>query len=410
MLKDDEQKVMDWIAAQHDAMVDLATEWSSINSGSENLDGLEAMLKAVKSRFEPLDVSATTIPVEPRYKIDSAGNEVAVPLGRALSLTKRPDADLQVLLCGHLDTVFGIDHPFQTVTELDSNTLNGPGITDLKGGLVLMATALEACEVHGACSNIGWQVLLNADEEVGSPGSAPLLASSAKGKTVGLIFEPSLADGTFVSARLGSAYYTVVAHGRGAHAGRDYASGRSALNAIARVLIAAEKLNSDRLIVNTGSIEGGGPCNVVPSFALCRINIRIADASDADNFAQDLQAIVEEIAGDGITLEVHGALSRPPKPFDEPTQQLFEAIKTCGSELGLSAKWKPGGGVCDGNNFAAAGLPTIDTLGVRGGGIHTTDEYILLDSLVERAQLVALFLMRLAKGEITIEKPASTRT
>ena len=150
-------------------------------------------------------------------------------------------------------------------------------------------------------------------------------------------------------------------------------------------------------------IQGGGPVNVVPDLASCRFNVRVTTPDGQRAFEEGLKRLSEEINRiDGISLELHGRFTRPPKPLDAKTLKLLEQVAACGRDLGLSLQWRPTGGACDGNNLAAAGLTTIDSLGVTGGDIHSSDEYTLLDSLAERAKLTALLLMKLAAGEIEI--------
>ena len=152
-----------------------------------------------------------------------------------------------------------------------------------------------------------------------------------------------------------------------------------------------------------GHVQGGGPVNVVPDLAECRFNVRVLTREDQTTFEDRLKCLAAEINRiDGISLELHGRFTRPPKPLDGKTLKLLEQVAACGRDLGLSLRWRSTGGACDGNNLAAAGLTTIDSLGVTGGDIHSPEEYVLLDSLVERAKLTALLLMKLAAGEIAV--------
>jgi hypothetical protein len=145
------------------------------------------------------------------------------------------------------------------------------------------------------------------------------------------------------------------------------------------------------------ALHGGEAFNVVPDLAVLRLNARVATAADADWLAARLGEIVAETdAADGLTAALHGGFHCPPKPFDEPTRDLFDRVRACGKLLDLTLTAEPTGGVCDGNKLAAAGLPTIDTLGVRGGRIHSPEEYLVVASLVERAKLTALVLADLA--------------
>lgn len=225
-------------------------------------------------------------------------------------------------------------------------------------------------------------------------GSRDLIAQHAKGHDVGLVFEPSFPDGSIVSARKGSANFTIIARGKAAHAGRDFHLGDNAITKIARFAIEAEALTDDskEITVNIGHIEGGGPVNIVPDLAVCRLNVRMREDKDLKMVKGKLKELAEKYA-----VELTQDSERPPKPFDEKTQQLFAAFKECAAEFGMELKWSPSGGVCDGNTLAGAGLPTIDTLGMVGGGIHTPKEYAELGSLKERAKLLALFLMHFAK-------------
>jgi glutamate carboxypeptidase len=394
---------LDWIDAQHDAMVQRVLAWSRINSGSLNLAGLEAMGAALADAFAPFDGDTETLVLAPLEEVDAGGNPVPVPLGKALRIRKRPDAPLKVLLSGHMDTVFGVDHPFQTPVRVDDNTLNGPGVADLKGGLVVMLTALQALERSPYAEKVGWEVLLNPDEEIGSPGSAPLLEQSARRNHLGLVYEPALADGTLAGARKGSGNFTAVVRGKAAHAGREYHLGRNAIVALADFVGALDALNGRRpgVTVNPGRIEGGGPLNVVPDLAIVRFNVRVADAEQQTWVDQELQRLGAAIdAREGISLALRGRFGRPPKVLTSANLALFEMLAGCGAELGVGIRWQSTGGCCDGNNLAAAGLPNVDTLGVCGGRIHSSREFVLLDSLTERARLSALFLMKLGAGEL----------
>lgn len=394
---------LQWIDTQYQAMVELLLNWSAINSGSHHLAGLNHMRQALITTFGTLGGTLEEITLEPMPMVDSSGELVEIPLGKALRISKRPQARHQVLLGGHMDTVFAADHPFQKTTWRDANTLNGPGVADLKGGLVIMLKALEALERSPYAAAIGWEVLINPDEEIGSPGSAPLLAASAQRHQFGLIFEPALADGTLAGARKGSGNFTAVVHGRAAHAGREHPLGRNAIVALAEFIGAIAALTGQQpgITVNPGKIEGGGPVNIVPELAICRFNIRVATPEEQAWVKQRLGAICQDIdSREGISLTLHGGFGRPPKVLDARTVNLFRMIAACGAELGIPIQWRATGGCCDGNNLAAAGLPNVDTLGVRGGHIHSSDEFVLLDSLTERARLTALLLMKLGSGEL----------
>ena len=403
---------LDWIATQHARMVNLVTTWSGINTGSHHLQGLERFATALAAEFGPLGGTMEMIDLPEHEIVDGNGRIAYKKLGRAIRITKRPSAPRQVLLAIHYDTVFAADHPFQNPTRLDSNTLRGPGVADAKGGLAVLLTALEAFERSDLASKLGWEILLTPDEELGSPGSSELFTQAAMRNDIGLVFEPALPDGSLVSSRKGSGNFTAIVTGRAAHAGRNPELGRNAILALADFIVGVHAIPAlfPGVTVNVGHIEGGGPVNIVPDLAIARFNIRV-DSLDQQHLAETrLQHIITEInSQEGITLKRHGCFTAPPKLLDLATLQLFEQFRQCGRELNLALDWRPAGGVCDGNRLAAAGLPTIDTLGPRGGNLHSDTEYLLLDSLTERAKLTALFLFTYAAGEMTTATPRHLR-
>ncbi|MEJ0009323.1 MAG: M20/M25/M40 family metallo-hydrolase [Alphaproteobacteria bacterium] len=163
-------------------MIELTQSWSHINSGSYHIAGLRAMREALAQEFAVLGGEAEVIPLSPLDQIDANGNAEKLDMAEALSIRKRPDAPIQVLLVGHMDTVYGPEHPFQSTRFDGENILNGPGVADLKGGLAVMLTALAAFERSPLKEKLGWQVLLNPDEEIGSIASDPLLKQAAQGE------------------------------------------------------------------------------------------------------------------------------------------------------------------------------------------------------------------------------------
>lgn len=386
-------------------MVELLARWANVNSSSHNLPGLNEMLALLETEFSRLGAETERAELEQHELEDSAGSAVRGPLGKALLIRKRPTAPLRIFLCCHMDTVYPPDHPFQKSVRIADNMLRGPGVTDAKGGLVVMLMALEAFERTPWSAKLGWEVLINPDEEIGSPGSATLLIQAAQKNDLGLVFEPSFPDGNLVSARKGSGNFTVIVKGKAAHAGRDPQLGRNAIDALARFIVGLASFTDSGggITTNVGLIQGGGPVNVVPDLAECRFNVRVVTPDGQESFEGGLKRLAEEINRvDGISLVIHGRFTRPPKPLDGKMRKLLEQVAKCGRDLGLSLQWRPTGGACDGNNLAAAGLMTIDSLGATGGDIHSSEEYILLDSLAERAKLTALLLMKVASGEMEI--------
>ena len=397
---------LDWIADQRDAMVARVVEWASVNTGTYNAAGVDELVDRLIAAAAPLGGTVADVPLPPHRTILADGSTVDRPLGRALSVRKRPDAARRALLVIHTDTVFGPDHPFQRVRQLDDRTLNGPGVADAKGGLVVLLTALAAFERSDVADRLGWEVVLNPDEEVGSPSSAPLLRAAAGRNHVGLVFEPAHADGTMVGERKGSGNFAVTVRGRAAHAGRDFHHGRNAVAAAAEVAVAVSALSGSvpGLTVNVGRIDGGGPTNVVPDRAVVHFNVRLPAHDQADRAVADLRRAVDAVAGgrDGITAELAGSFTSPPRPMDVATTRLYQQVAAAGRDLGQTITWHASGGVSDANTLAAAGLVTVDTLGPCGGGLHSDGEFLLVDTLVPRARLATLLLMKLATRDVAL--------
>lgn len=262
-----------------------------------------------------------------------------------------------------------------------------------------MLAALSAVETSPLRDRLGYEVVINSDEEVGSPGSAVLIAGSALGKVAALTYEPSaLPDGTLAGARPGSGNFSLIVEGRSAHAGRNPQDGRNALLAAADLALRLAAVISPGLSVNPARIDGGGPNNVVPDRAVLRVNMRPATPEDEASARACLNATVAEVAAEReVTIHTHGGFGRPPKPMTAEAERLFALVRECGADLGQAIGWQPTGGVCDGNNIAACGVPVVDTMGVRGGAIHSAEEYLIVDSLAERAMLSTLVLLRLAE-------------
>ena len=392
---------LSWIDSQADVMRARVIEWCQINSYTFNLPGVARVGEEAAKVLQSLGAQIEWVDLPPAESIDSRGQIVHEPLGRALLARKRPEAPRQVFLGIHLDTVYPPDQAFP-VEMLDKNRLRGPGVIDAKGGLVVVLAAIEVLERSTLANQIGWEVLLNPDEEIGSPGSSDLFREAAKRNQFGLIFEPAIGEGNIVDARKGTGNFTIIVHGRAAHAGRDFDAGRNAIAALARIVTRLHDLNGTMggVTINVGRIEGGGALNVVPDLAIARINVRTTVPADEARLRDQFNVIVGEADRlDGIHVELHGKISSPPKILDPRSKQLLDLILACGRELGMNLATQSSGGVSDGNKLAAAGLPVIDSLGPRGGKLHSPEEFLYLDSLTERAKLAALVLFKIASGQ-----------
>jgi glutamate carboxypeptidase len=375
------------------ALRDLLISWANINSGSDHPAGLERMRAALRAEFSKL----------PNVTLE----DVALPEteAKALLVRCRPQAATQILFSGHYDTVYSATHPFQQCTLLDADTLRGPGVADMKGGIVVMLATLQAFESDPVAKNLGWEILLTPDEETGSAGTAELLAQVAPRHQLALVFEPARANGDLVKSRKGTGIFTLTVHGRAAHAGRDPAAGRNAILALAEYLPKVDALNRELpgIMLNVGSVRGGGTVNIVPDLASAEVNIRITRTADESLVLARLRELAAPLnAREGYRLEITGRFNRPPKEVTPTEEILFAAWQACGRELGVRFDWQHVGGGSDGNLLSAVGLPNLDGLGPVGDHLHSPEEFVYLPSLVERAQIAGRFLGRVAAGEIAL--------
>ena len=401
-----DELVLAALAPRAEGLIERAVEWVAINSGSRHTDGLMGVLDALERAFAPLPATLERVATATSTSVAGDGTVSTQHYAPALKITCRPTAPVQIILTGHYDTVFDANSPFQTLTVREDGALNGPGIADMKGGISVMLGALEAFEAHPLKDRVGWTVLLSPDEEIGSPGSAPLLAELGARGHIGLTYEPSLPDGTLAGERKGSGNYHLIVKGKAAHAGRAFHEGINAIAGAAIIATRLHALNGQRagVTVNVSKIDGGAPLNVVADNAVVRFNVRVPDAQAATWVVDAIADITSTPPLDGIELHLHGGMTRAPKPMDASQTALFNAVKSTGDLLGQTIRWQPSGGVCEGNNLHAAGLPNVDTLGVIGGDIHSDQEYAWPASFAERARLSALILCKIASGEIDAKK------
>lgn len=370
---------------------DLLIRWCNQNSGSASPAGLAAMLKLLQAEFGRLGRTEA---------VALSGNSA-----QALRVRVRPEAPLQILISGHYDTVYDADHPFQTCMLLSPERLRGPGTSDMKGGLVVMLAALQAFEKTPHARKLGYEILLGPDEETGSQGTAPLLEEAAKRHRFALVFEPARANGDLVKSRKGTGIFTLTCHGRAAHAGRAPEAGRNAILALCDILPRAEALTRELpgVMVNIGSITGGGAANIVPDRAEAVINARVTRVGDDALFLKRLHELCAPWhAREGYRLEIGGGFNRGPKVETPAEAALFEEWRKGAREFGLGPDWQHVGGGSDGNILSAAGLPNLDGLGCVGDNLHSPEEFCHLPSLTQRAQVAALFLHRVAAGEIPL--------
>ena len=332
-----------WIKGERDRLLERVVDWANINSGSANEPGLSHVAEKLQSEFQDLDPDDSTL------QFLSGIGAARSPL---LRLAKRPGRPKKVLFFGHLDTVYGLEHTLQQAQLLPDGRLNGPGVCDMKGGLAVLLCGLAAFERSVREKRFGWTILINSDEELGSPLSTPFFEEAAQEHEVGLGFEPALRDGSIASSRRGSGNFTLRFHGKAAHSGRDPRAGINALVPLARFILECQELNSrrDSVFINPAIVAGGTAPNVVPDFASCQVNVRTTTLDDETWIQEELYRFIAKIPKDsGYRAEMAGGFSAPPKMLNPQIESLIELVRKAGQKIGVDIQARPTGGTCDGN-------------------------------------------------------------
>jgi glutamate carboxypeptidase len=449
-LTDAERKVCESIAARQQQLVDTLAAWVAIPTGRGFRPGLHKQRAVLARTLRALGAVTRDHGCAPRptwlegtdsgHGAPSAGESGASSANGAQSseqphggesafgaehapvdvlVGEHAGAGPRILLSGHFDTVHDPHGAFQGLRALDNGRATGPGCVDMKGGLVVAFAALQALKDCGHA--VRWSFVLSPDEETGSFGSAPVLEKLARTHQVGLVFEPAGEGGTLITERMGAGQFRLDAFGRSAHAGRDPEKGANAVAALCQAVVDVSALSApaEGRVVNVGPLQGGVATNIVPDRAIAWGNVRFGSAEAERALAAALDSIGAAGAGGAGAsgagsaaaeariprVEMRRIFNRPAKPRTPAVDRFAELVRACSSDLGRDLKFASTGGVCEGNNLQAEGLPVLDTLGVRGGNLHRLDEWMELDSLVDRAQLAALVMLRLPDAGVAREEP-----
>ena len=372
----------------------MLERWVALNTGSHNLEGLERFAAELSEQLTALGFEVELRPGEPIAYPDGAR-----PTGPVLRARRAgPAGAPRLLLSGHLDTVFEPGSPFRALGPVVDGRASGPGAADMKGGLVVMLAALEALTRAGDIDGADWSVLLVSDEELGSLASRPLIEAAAREADYGFVFESARTSGAMVRSRRGLGQLILSVEGVAAHAGSDHRSGRSAIAELARQIVAIEALTdyARGVTLNTGIVRGGTKRNVVPDSAQAWIDLRYDTPELGQQIVERIEALAASPRVPGTRTRVWARLHRPPKPETPATRELLARHADVARALGADPPPPVhAGGGTDGSLMAAVGLPTLDSMGVRGGRAHTDGEFVVADSLAERAALAAILWRRL---------------
>jgi len=404
-----ERRVCDHIAARAEELYSNLVRAVAIPTGRGHAPGLEKYRAALIERLRRLDAEVEAHAGSPRPEWLGLPGEASEGSDRAPQPTivaKRAGSGQgpRVLIVCHIDTVHDPHGPFQTLTKSeDGARAVGPGAVDMKGGIECAFAAIEALRDAGVERQ--WTFLLNADEETGSFASEAVLREEATKHDFGIVLEPALPGGGLAVERMGSGQFKIEVFGRAAHVGRDFAQGVSAVNELARIIVRLSELSDPARgrIVNVGPLKGGDVTNIVPEYASCWGNVRFRDEAAAEELACAIDALASEPSpsgrgqgeGDLPRIIIHRHWNRPAKPKAAEVERFAHFARSVAEDLGQQLPFASTGGVCDGNILQAMGLPTLDTFGIRGGNLHRTDEFIEIPALVERAQLLAVVILRM---------------
>jgi glutamate carboxypeptidase len=377
------------IMTQHQEITSLITSLAEINSGSFNVAGCHHVQQELIKLIRPLTDNITLYPTAPVMHLADDGRKISQQFSSVLHAKINPQALYRVCLFGHVDTVFPENHPFQSVSR-SGNFLSGPGVSDMKGGIIIMLEALKRFLTSTDTLNIGFDIVLNGDEEIGSLASSDYLLSLCPSLSVALGYEPALPCGSFAQHRKGGITFSILAKGLSAHAGRDFDKGRNAITALSRLSVFCDDLwrQNTGLSINVGQFTGGGAVNVVPDTAIMRMNMRSFDNGQLKNIYKTIQEYALELSSTyEVSFEFIERNRRKPKTSFDKQVILEESLKNIHKEMSLSCTFKHTGGMCDGNLFAGENIPTIDTLGAIGDHIHTDNEYLDIEAVETRIQL-----------------------
>jgi len=292
-----------------------------------------------------------------------------------------------ILLLCHMDTVFPLGTIQKTPFREDGDKIFGPGILDMKAGIVIALAAIEEAIKQGL--NRPVTLLCTSDEEIGSHTSREHIERLAKESALVLVMEGALLDGSLKTWRKGVGGFNIKVKGRAAHSGGAHQDGRNAIEEMSHQVIAIQKLTDyeKQTTVNVGVMHGGTVSNVVPEEASIEVDVRVMQAGEWERIEAEVQHLKPVL--DGTTIEVTGELNRPPMPFDDLMKSTFEKAKSIAAQIGMNLTAGGTGGASDGNFVAPLGIPVLDGMGAVGEGYHSDREYIFAESMEQKARLIA---------------------
>jgi glutamate carboxypeptidase len=379
-----EAQIADWLGSQKEAMLALLAELVNIDSGSYDKAGVDAVGRRLLAFYRENGLLTST---EPN---DTYGDAIHIRLDD--TLRNEPP----IVLMGHRDTVFPEGEVSRRPFKIEGGRAYGPGVADMKGGLVLNAFVLAAFKRFGGAP-APLAGLVTSDEEIASPSSRPVIERVARGARCVFNSEPGRPDGNVVTGRKGGVFMRFEVTGKAAHSGGNFEKGISAIGELAHKIVAIHRLTdlSRGVTLNVGTVKGGQSVNTTAPQAEGQIDLRYIDPKDRAAMLAALQDIVERstVAGATARLEVRGEFL--PLTQNAASETLFAAYRDAARDAGLDVSGEFSGGCADSGFTAAVGCPTLCSTGPVGANAHTPEEYLEVESLVPRAQALALAILRL---------------
>jgi glutamate carboxypeptidase len=379
-----EAQIAEWLGSQEEAMLALLAELVNIDSGSYDKAGVDAVGRRLVAFYQEHGLLTST---EPN---DTYGEAIHVRLDETLA------NEPPIVLMGHRDTVFPHGEVSRRPFKIEGGRAYGPGVADMKGGLVLNAFVLAAFKRFGGAP-APLAGLVTSDEEIASPSSRPVIERVARGARCVFNSEPGRPDGNVVTGRKGGVFMRFEVSGKAAHSGGNFEKGISAIGELAHKIVAIHRLTdlARGVTLNVGIVKGGQSVNTTAPSAEGRIDLRYIDPRDRATTLAALQEIVDRstVAGATATLEVSGEFL--PLTQSEASEALFAAYRDAARDAGLDVSGSFSGGCADSGFTAAVGCPTLCSTGPVGANAHTPEEYLEVESLVPRARALALAILRL---------------
>lgn len=371
------------VASRYDAYVSSLEAMVNIDCGSYTPAGVNLIADAVQARF-----IAGGWQVERRPHVPAGGEP---HLGDLVIGRLDGVGTTRVLMIGHMDTVFDEGTVAERPFSVEGDTARGPGVSDMKGGLLAGFAAVEALQEAGVATYGQITYVCNPDEEIGSPYSRPIIADLAPEHDVAFVLEGARENGDIVSARKGVTDYDLVIHGRAAHAGVEPERGRHAVLQAAHTIIALQALNGrwPGVTVNVGVAQGGTRPNVVPGSCRLQVDLRSPEASTLEAAERAIEQICAETEVPDTTIELQAAGWHRPMERSEASARLVGLAQRFAADLGFEVSDAATGGASDANTTSALGTPTLDGLGPIGGDDHAPAEWLDLSSVVPRVSMLA---------------------